>query len=150
MKKLLLLLSLFSVFACKKDKSTEEQLAYDIELIKKYITDKSLTALSTPEGVYYTTDVAGTGTHMPTPSNIVTVKYKGYLLDGTVFDQNTTGVDFRLGSLIQGWQIGFQKFKKGGKGKLLIPSALGYGSTAQGSIPKNSVLIFDVELVDIK
>ena len=87
---------------------------------------------------------------MPTPSNIITVKYKGYLLDGTVFDQNTTGVDFRLGSLIRGWQIGFQKFKKGGKGKLLIPSALGYGSAAQGNIPKNSVLIFDVELVDIK
>ena len=150
MKKLLLLLSLFSVFACKKDKSAEEQLAYDIELIKKYISDKSLTALSTPEGVYYTMDVVGTGTQMPTPSNIVTVKYKGYLQDGTVFDQNTTGVDFRLGSLIRGWQIGFQKFKKGGKGKLLIPSALGYGSAAQGNIPKNSVLIFDVELVDIK
>ena len=150
MKKLLLLFSLFSVFACKKDKSAEEQLAYDIELIKKYISDKSLTALSTPEGVYYTTDVAGTGTQMPTPSNIITVKYKGYLLDGTVFDQNTTGVDFRLGSLIRGWQIGFQKFKKGGKGKLLVPSALGYGSTGQGSIPKNSVLVFDVELVDIK
>ena len=150
MKKLLLLLSLFSVFACKKDKSAEEQLAYDIELIKKYITDKSLTALSTPEGVYYTTDVVGTGTQMPTPSNIVTVKYKGYLLDGTVFDQNTTGTDFRLGNLIKGWQIGFQKFKKGGKGKLLVPSALGYGSTGQGSIPKNSVLVFDVELLDIK
>ena len=150
MKKLLLLLSLFSVFACKKEKSAEEQLAFDIELIKKYITDKSLTALSTPEGVYYTIDIVGTGTQMPTPSNIVVAKYKGSFLDGTVFEEDTKGFESRLSNVILGWQIGFQKFKKGGKGKLLIPSGLAYGNVAQGRIPKNSVLIFEIELLDIK
>ena len=150
MKKLLLLLSVFSFFACKKEKSAEEQLAFDIELIKKYIADNKLTALSTPEGVYYTIDVAGTGTQMPTPSNIIVAKYKGSFLDGSVFQENTAGFESRLSGVIQGWQIGFQKFKKGGKGKLLIPSGLGYGNTARDGIPKNSVLIFDVELVDIK
>ncbi len=151
MKKLLFLLSLITIMAsCKKEKSPEEQLLFDVELIKKYNTDKGLNAQATPEGVYFVIETDGTGTQTPTPSNTVNVKYKGYLLDGTVFDQSTTGIEFRLSGLIQGWQIGLQKFKKGAKGKLLIPSGYGYGSTAQSGIPKNSVLVFDIELVNIK
>ena len=150
MKKLLFLLSLIAVMAsCKKALSPEEQLATDVAKIKDYITAKNLKALATPESVYYVIDVEGTGTP-PTPSNTIVANYKGYLLDGTVFDQSSTPFTSRLSGLIQGWQIGFQKFKKGGKGKLLIPSALGYGTSGQGSIPANSVLIFDVELIDVK
>lgn len=151
MKKILLpLLAVLALFSCKKTKSPEEQFNYDTELIKKYITDKGLTAQSTAEGIYYTIDVAGTGTTSPTPSNIVNVKYKGYLLNGTVFDENATGFESRLSGLIAGWQIGLQKFKKGTKGKLLIPSLYGYGSYAQGSIPANSALVFEIELLDVK
>lgn len=152
MKKLLFLLSLVTILvgSCKKERSPEEQFMYDVELIKKYNTDKNLNAQATPEGVYYVIEVDGTGTQTPTPSNTVNVKYKGYLLDGTVFDQNTSGIEFRLSGLIRGWQIGLQKFKKGAKGKLLIPSAYGYGAIAQSGIPRNSVLVFDIELVNIK
>jgi FKBP-type peptidyl-prolyl cis-trans isomerase FkpA len=150
MKKVLLLLSfVMTILSCKKEKSPEEQLAFDIEIIKKYIADNKLTALSTAEGVYYTIDVDGTGS-TPTPSNLVTVKYKGYLTDGKAFDENTTGIEFRLSGLIAGWQIGLQKYKKGTKGKLLIPSAYGYGTSGQGSIPGNAVLVFDIELVSFK
>ena len=67
-----------------------------------------------------------------------------------MFDENTAGVEFRLGGLIAGWQIGLQKYKKGTKGKLLIPSGYGYGPSGQGSIPGNAVLIFDIEMVSFK
>ncbi|MEI6409778.1 MAG: FKBP-type peptidyl-prolyl cis-trans isomerase [Bacteroidota bacterium] len=55
---------------------------------------------------------------------------------------------FPLSSLIKGWQEGIPLLKKGGKGTFFIPSALGYGSQDQGAIPANSVLIFEITLVD--
>ena len=57
---------------------------------------------------------------------------------------------FPLSGVIAGWQQGIPLFKKGGKGILLIPSELGYGNVSQGAIPENSVLIFDIELIDVK
>jgi FKBP-type peptidyl-prolyl cis-trans isomerase FkpA len=73
------------------------------------------------------------------------------LTDGSVFDQsNSAGVSFNLTSVIQGWQEGIPYFKKGGKGKLLIPSALGYGTQGTSGISPNSVLIFDINLLDVK
>jgi FKBP-type peptidyl-prolyl cis-trans isomerase FkpA len=125
---------------------------YEDDLIKAYITKKGWTAEVTPEGVYYVTDVAGTGAN-PALNNSITVFYKGYLLDEKVFDSRlapNTPVEFALGNLIKGWQIGFQKFKAGGKGKLLIPSAYGYGSTGTSAIPPNSPLVFEVELVSFR
>ena len=139
-------------------------MVFDIELvsaqatngedkfIKAFIAKKGWTAQSTPEGIYYVTDVEGSG-QTPIPTSTIKVFYKGYLLDETVFDSNLApkpAVEFALNNLIEGWKIGFQKFKAGGKGKLLIPSAYGYGSVAKGLIPANSVLIFDVELVSFR
>ena len=149
MKKVLIFSFLLAVLggsvACKKDVDQDK-------LINDYLTKKGWTAEKTPEGVYYIIDVQGTGsTTTPTPSNTVTVKYKGYLLDETVFDANqTTGITYPLRNLITGWQIGLAKFKKGGKGKLLIPSAYGYGASGSGSIPGNAPLVFEIELVDFK
>jgi FKBP-type peptidyl-prolyl cis-trans isomerase FkpA len=70
-------------------------------------------------------------------------------LDQKEFDKGDK-VEFPLYQLIEGWQIGIPKFGKGGKGKLLVPSRLGYGSSDRGSIPANSTLIFDIELLDWK
>ncbi len=150
MKKVLIF-SLFAglfggIVACKKDVDEDK-------LINDFLTSKNWTAEKTSEGVYYIIDVQGTGsTTTPTPSNTITMKYKGYLLDGTVFDQSTAGKDLvsPLYGLIKGWQIGVPKFKKGGKGKLLIPSAYAYGKSGQGSIPASSPLVFEIELVDFK
>ncbi len=78
------------------------------------------------------------------------VKYKGYLTDGTVFDQTTGSLSatFSLSGLIEGWQEGIPLLKKGGKGTFFLPSALGYGPSGAGSIPPNTVLIFEIELLD--
>ena len=86
----------------------------------------------------------------PDLSSVVTVAYTGKLTDGIIFDQSSSvGISFPLTNVIQGWQEGIPLFSEGGTGKLLIPSALGYGSNAIGSIPANSVLIFDIELLDV-
>ncbi len=85
----------------------------------------------------------------------ISVHYTGTLTNGTKFDSSVdrgTPFEFTLGSgqVIQGWERGFTGMKVGGKRKLVIPPALGYGASPQGSIPANSTLIFEVELLDVK
>jgi FKBP-type peptidyl-prolyl cis-trans isomerase FkpA len=135
-------------FSCKK-KNTENQAVTDENAITKYISDNNLNAHATGSGLYYVITSQGTGVQ-PTASSHVTVKYDGLLLNGSVFDSSpATGSTFALSAVIQGWQEGLPLFKKGGKGTLLIPSALGYGSQPTGNIPANSVLIFNLELLNV-
>jgi FKBP-type peptidyl-prolyl cis-trans isomerase FkpA len=134
-------------FSCKKN-STNAQATTDNQIITNYIAAHHLNAKATGSGLYYVMTAQGTGTQ-PTSASTVTVSYKGYLTNGTVFDQNSQGYSVSLSSVIPGWQEGIPLFKAGGRGTLLIPSALGYGTQATGSIPANSVLIFDILLVSV-
>jgi FKBP-type peptidyl-prolyl cis-trans isomerase FkpA len=144
----LLLLTAFALGACSKDPSPQEQLEIDIELIQEYLDDNGLTAQSTSSGLHYIIDVPGSGGH-PAINDEVSVLYKGYFLDGDIFDQRLNSpISFPLSGVIQGWQEGIPLFQKGGKGMLLVPSGLGYGPVARPGVPANSVLIFEVELVD--
>lgn len=102
-------------------------------------------------GVYILDQVVGTGTTL-TGSPTVRVYYNGFLANGTKFDGNVgnaSPLSFSLGGLIPGWQVGMQGMKVGGKRRLVIPSVLGYGTVANGPIPANSNLVFDIELVGI-
>ncbi|MBK9335102.1 MAG: FKBP-type peptidyl-prolyl cis-trans isomerase [Lewinellaceae bacterium] len=133
------------VGACKK----EDQAKIDRESIQQYLTDNSLSATEHESGIFHIIETPGTG-GSPTLNSTVTVKYKGYYLDGVVFDE-TTGSNtatFPLRNLIQGWQIAIPLLQKGGKGTFLIPSALGYGSFPPPGIRTNAVLAFEIELVD--
>ena len=133
--------------SCSKTDSNPDFSAIDKQVIEGYLTAKSLTAQSTSSGLYYIITTPG-GTVHPTINSTVTAYYKGYLADGSVFDQTTTTpVQFPLSGVIAGWQEGLQLIGAGGKIKLLIPSALGYGGASRPGIPMNSVTIFDVELV---
>ncbi|MFN0202342.1 MAG: FKBP-type peptidyl-prolyl cis-trans isomerase [Bacteroidia bacterium] len=144
---LMLACMLMTLAACR---TAQQQIDYEEELITQYIADKGLQNVQkTESGLRYILDPEGTGTRPDAFSN-VEVKYKGTLLDGTVFDENTSGITFNLASVIVGWTEGIPKFKEGGKGTLIIPSRLGYGSTKTGKIPKNSVLVFDIQLIDVK
>ncbi len=102
-------------------------------------------------GVLYQVLKSGKGAS-PTPRSIVAVYYKGSLINGKVFDSNTgQGYPdvFRLNELIVGWQIALPKMKVGDKWKIYLPSEVGYGSRGTKGIPKNSTLIFEIELANI-
>ena len=134
------------ILSCSKNKDYTQ---IDEDIIQEYIADNNLDAVATGSGLYYVIETTGNGV-FPDLSSVVTVAYTGKLTDGSVFDQSSSaGISFPLTNVIQGWQEGIPLFSEGGTGKLLIPSALGYGSNAIGSIPANSVLIFDIELLDV-
>ncbi len=145
---LLLLLVACTSIHCNKD-DVEDQSQIDDKIIRKYIADNNLDAQNVGSGLYFVDEETGTGAN-PTPSSTVRVAYRGYFTNGQVFDEsNSAGITFGLNQVIQGWTMGIPYFKKGGRGKLLIPSALAYGSSPRSGIPANSVLIFDVHLIDI-
>ena len=143
-----ILLLAFTFSSCAK-KNAEEQAKKDDDIIKQYIIDHNLTAVATGTGLYYVIENQGTGGTCNSFST-VKVSYKGYFTDGTVFDQSdAAGISFGLQQVIKGWTEGIPYFKEGGNGILLVPSALGYGSGNNNGIPGNSVLIFDVKLLEI-
>lgn len=90
----------------------------------------------------------GTGAS-PTETDVVLVKYKGTLDDGTVFDENEQAA-FPVNGVVPGFRQGLTRMKKGGAYKLTIPAKLGYGAAASGPIPANSTLHFDVTLIDYR
>lgn len=96
----------------------------------------------------------GSGTEAKA-GNKVTVHYTGWLTNNTKFDSSKDrGQPFTFqlgsGSVIAGWEKGVAGMKVGGVRKLTIPPDMGYGSRGVGSIPPNSVLVFEVELLDVK
>jgi FKBP-type peptidyl-prolyl cis-trans isomerase FkpA len=137
--------ALFVMPGCKDG---ESQADIDEKIIVKYLADRNLEAVRHSSGLYYHIHNRGTGNY-PSLFSVVTVRYKGFLTDGDVFDQTADQNTYSnyLSSLIVGWQVGIRLIKPGGKITLYVPSALGYGARGAGSIPPNSVLIFDVELV---
>lgn len=132
----------------------EEQLKDDIEIIEQYLADNNISAQSTESGLRYVIDVEGSGDN-PEPGDNVKVHYTGTLLDGTKFDSSldrNEPLDFAIGrgQVIPGWDEGIALLKPGGKGTLYIPSPLAYGERgAGGAIAPNSVLKFDVELIEV-
>jgi len=128
------------------DPSTQDQLIQD------FIKKNNLNAQKTASGLYYVIDKKGNGKHA-TAADQVKVHYKGTLLDGTKFDSSydrNEPITFPLSGVIRGWTEGIPLFEEGGKGKLIIPSALGYGPNgAGGVIQPNEILVFDVELLQI-
>ncbi|WP_308992696.1 FKBP-type peptidyl-prolyl cis-trans isomerase [Mariniflexile litorale] len=148
MKNILLLTFAFVLFtACNKDETVDYVTKND-EQIQAYIAENNLTAKKSSSGLYYVIDTPGTGAQ-PTATSDVTIAYKGYFLNGTVFDQNTNGYTTNLQQVIKGWTEGIPYFKEGGSGILLVPAHLGYGNNDYYTIPGGSVLIFDVELISI-
>ena len=144
----LLVLTLF--ISCSKDKEDNiNYVAKNEQEIKDYIAKNNLTAQRSSTGLYYVINEPGTGSQ-PTPSSNVTVAYKGYFTNGTVFDQSSAaGIPFGLNQVIKGWTEGIQYFKPGGSGILLVPAHLAYGNYNYNGIPGGSVLIFDVKLISV-
>ncbi|MDN4164527.1 FKBP-type peptidyl-prolyl cis-trans isomerase [Cytophagales bacterium LB-30] len=132
-----------------------EQMAIDKALITDFLTEKGIEAQSTANGLYYVITQEGSGA-TPERGQKVTVHYKGTLLDGTPFDSSyDRGAPFTftlgVGQVIRGWDEGLALLNKGAKATLYIPSPLAYGSSQRGPVIKpNSVLMFEVEMVDFE
>ncbi|MDP3313145.1 FKBP-type peptidyl-prolyl cis-trans isomerase [Lutibacter sp.] len=147
MKSFVSLLLIILFVSCNNNESNSNPQT-EADIIK-YIKDHNLTAQKSSTGLYYVINKQGEGAKPSSNSN-VTVSYKGYFINGTVFDQsNAAGISFNLQQVIKGWTEGITYFNEGGEGMLLIPSQLGYGSTDRNGIPGGSVLLFDIKLLKV-
>jgi len=135
------------------------QVTADDKALQDYFAKNNIKASKTASGLYYVITDPGTGDN-PKPGQQVTVNYTGMTPSGTKFDSNVDpqfkhvepfSFALGMGQVIKGWDEGIALLKKGGKGTLYIPSGLAYGERSPSPlIPANSILIFDVELKDIK
>ncbi len=144
------ILLLFCLNACKK----ESQNSIDQGLITDYLSNNNLTPTDTTDaGAYVVVEDIGAGSLYPQSYGTVLVDYEGSLLDGHVFDssyERGEAAQFILCDVLAGFSEGVQTVTKGGKAKIILPSALGYGNIQIGSIPANSVLIFDIHLLELE
>ena len=141
----------FRTFEGTREKREAEAKAKQKELLDSVAAGYD----ETPSGLRYKILQNGEG-KQATKGAMVSVHYKGQLLDGTVFDSSykrKQPIDFAIGvgQVIPGWDEGIQLLKVGDKARLVIPSDLAYGAQgAGGVIPPNATLIFDVELMNVK
>lgn len=139
--------------------SASKQVDIDDQLLNSYFTQKGIKPMKTASGLYYTISQMGAG-RKPIQGDNVCMNYTGMTLDGKKFDSNVdpqfnhvNSFCFKLGmgQVIQGWDEGVALLPKGSKGTLYIPSTMAYGAQSPSPlIPPNSVLVFDVEVVDVK
>lgn len=109
--------------------------------------------IETTSGLQYQILTKGEGSVRPSASSTVKVHYHGTLLDGTVFDSSVERkepISFPLNRVIAGWTEGLQLMVVGDTFKFFIPSKLAYGNSATGKIKPGSLLVFEVELLDVQ
>jgi len=135
---------------------TQLPVAKDLspESNQQFLADNAKRAgvMTLPDGLQYQVIKSGTG-KSPTPNDLVTVTYRGSLINGMVFDETQPGktATFPAGQLIPGWVEALQKMKEGDEWELVIPSNLGYGEAgAGGVIPPNQTLVFDMSLLKVE
>lgn len=156
---LILLLAVIGLSSCKKGvdvvAEVRDQGVKDEKIIQDFIVANNLTTATRIDttGVFYVVVAPGTGNDLYTNSTRVTVNYTGRkIATGEVFAQsNNFNPSYTLGEVIRGWRLGIPQIKKGGKVRLLIPSRYAYGPFEQPilGLPANSVLDFDIELLDV-
>lgn len=154
MRKILLLVVICMAVllsGCLKDTTCQNKtIESEDAAMQSYAAANGISATRHSSGMYYQILSQGTGP-APTSSSVLLVKYTGKLTNGTVFDSRTTSpVSLTLPQVIAGWQIGLPLIQEGGVIKLIVPSSMGYGCASVGSIPSNSILYFEIELVDVQ
>lgn len=133
------------------DNVNAAQLAIDNAIITDYITANNITGVQEVNGIRYVIKKQGSGVS-PCLENDVQVIYKGtFLSNGETFDSTLSPVQFPLNQLILGWQMTFPAFSKDTQVTIFIPSGYAYGPNGfPPRIPANAILIFDIELVNVR
>lgn len=151
----LLTILLIALNSCDpKNSITAEDI--EIEKINDFMDKRGLSIEPRESGLYFQDETVGTG-DFAVAKDTVEVFYTGYFLSGIKFDSNMGGspIEFVIDNepyfdVISGWNEGLTLFKEGGSAILIIPSWLAYGSQGNRSIPGNTPLYFEVELVNIR
>lgn len=136
------------------EKKKKMLIAQERDTLEAYLKAQGIEATRDSSGLYYVVEEVGDTSRQVQKGQDVKVHYRGKLLNGKVFDssfERGEPISFAIGTgrVIQGWDMGIPLFNVGGKGTIYIPSPLGYGPRGAGSdIPPNSILIFDIEVVD--
>jgi FKBP-type peptidyl-prolyl cis-trans isomerase FklB len=130
---------------------------YDLtpESNQKFLADnsarKDVTTL--PDGLQYRVITTGHGKAVTSPTDVVTVTYKGWTIDNHVFDRTQHGqtAEFPVGNLIPGWTEALLKMHVGDEWQIVIPADLAYGAEGQGAdIGPNQTLVFNMQLINVK
>ena len=151
------------------EEHSAKQLVKDVATIDAYLTEKGIQAVKAENGLRYVITQAGTGENC-TPGQTATVNYSGYTLEGKYFDSSSKEVAQAKGvynparepyepypvtidetSVIKGWHEALKLMNKGSKATFYIPSPLGYGTQQRSEvIQANTILVFEMEVVDVK
>ena len=160
--KVLVLVPLVTLAACDQKKSDTAgagvaSSAYDTsaDANKRFLADYAARPGVTklPDGLMYRVLKAGTGPQLQKESDVVTVYYKGALINGKVFDETKPEepAQFMAGRLIPGWVEALKLMKTGDTWEIAVPSELAYGADGAGDdIPPNQVLVFTMTLAKVE
>ena len=145
-----ILFFLLGITSCKTY-SEDDHKKFDLS-IQNYIKKNQLKGFEKSEsGLYYKIINEGSGEFIKLTDE-VSFNYVGKLLNGKIFDgeHKNNPITFQMEDLIQGWKEGMMYLKPGGKMKMIVPPYLGYGDYQLEDIPQHSILVFDIEIVDVK
>ena len=157
----------FEMVAAKAEAAAAKQVIIDTEIIDNYLTENNIEAQGTESGLRYVITEEGSGPK-PEHGQLVSVDYTGWVLNGAYFDSSNPEIakekglynerrpygpyQFALGTgpVIKGWHEAIALLNKGSKARIYLPSTLGYGNRDHSAVIRaNSILVFDVELVEI-
>jgi len=128
---------------------SDEELGEFDKKIEAYLEKEGVVCERSESGLYFNIIDEGQGDYIQFQDR-VSFTYTGTLLDGSIFDNQQDPVEFNVADLIGAWKEIMLQVKKGAKVYLAAPPQLGYGSNALDDIPANSVLIYEMEILDVK
>ena len=117
--------------------------------IKEWIGQQDIPYKNTDSGLYYYFERMGQGPKIKYTDS-VTVQFKGTLLDGTIFEIEKVPLTFAVNEVIIAWKELLLMSKRSAKVKIIVPPQLGYGNHKLDKIPQNSILFYEIEIIDIK
>ena len=150
-------IGVLAVAGCNRQPEEVPPVTYDLspESNAEFLSDNAAKegVITTPTGLQYRVIQAGDGPGLGAPEDVVTVTYKGWLIDGSVFDETAPGdtAEFPADGLISGWVEALSMMKVGDEWELVIPSELGYGAFGAGNvIPPDQTLVFNMKLLEVQ
>lgn len=128
---------------------SDDELADFDKRIQDYMKKENVECTKSDSGLYFDIKEQGEGELIQFRDK-VSFTYTGSFLDGEVFDEQKEPVEFTVSELIPAWKEIMLQMKKGGKVFLIAPPQLGYGTNELDDIPKSSILVYDLEIVEVK